>query len=610
MNKIKIPATVRNNVWNQHIGVEIGTYLCCCCKSEPITKANFECGHIISTKNGGSCDLSNLKPICKHCNTSMGTQNMHVFMKQYGFDKLTFNNKFANILGKNNDISNIGNIHNNVNYDVNNNVNNDINNNVNNDVNNDDDDNDDDDIDYIDYIDDVSNFEIKTQTTTTYNLRSLYDQYIKINSLNLSPEYQREFVWNKNKQNLLIDSIMRNFIMPPVILINIQNCNNNYDYECIDGQHRLRVIKNYITGEKINGNHVKWIRKNNDGNIECVFYEKNYNTAKAKCKGKRYMTDIEKKKFNSYKISAIELMEKLSFDKICVIFSRLQNGEKTSVLDKFKNLDHPIPALLRKLDACNFENFKKTNIGINIFNLFNNFFKSHTLTSSKKKKYITIIMIFSMIYAKGLDNIISFYDLNIIKDIELNNNNVDISIKNTDDIIINLDNILNNLCLLVKEIKDTYISVPMFYILSDIYCNYEHNNFRENIKKIIESKYYAQYNSEEIFNYQNKNQSNEMYVHVRNIFVEYLCNNIEKLNISTQYNHNIQDICNKFNNYLNINLRKRNKGEKSDTIEIIYDNFCNVYGKIISKKDLLGLFIQYNYVYKYNKIKGFKVLHY
>jgi len=93
MKKVKIPATVRNSVWNQNIGVEIGQSFCMCCKSEPITRANFECGHITAEKNGGTLELNNLRPICKHCNTSMGTENMDDFMKKYGFDKIIDKNK-------------------------------------------------------------------------------------------------------------------------------------------------------------------------------------------------------------------------------------------------------------------------------------------------------------------------------------------------------------------------------------------------------------------------------------------------------------------------------------------------------------------------------------
>ena len=67
-------------VWNINIGEEIGKEKCVCCKSTDITQISFHCGHIISEKNGGETIVSNLKPICQNCNSSMATKNMNDFM--------------------------------------------------------------------------------------------------------------------------------------------------------------------------------------------------------------------------------------------------------------------------------------------------------------------------------------------------------------------------------------------------------------------------------------------------------------------------------------------------------------------------------------------------
>ena len=40
---------------------------------------SFNCGHIIAEANGGGIIVSNLKPICQNCNSSMGTKNMDDF---------------------------------------------------------------------------------------------------------------------------------------------------------------------------------------------------------------------------------------------------------------------------------------------------------------------------------------------------------------------------------------------------------------------------------------------------------------------------------------------------------------------------------------------------
>jgi hypothetical protein len=88
MKKDRIPATVRNSVWNKYIGISLGKAECYCCKMEPVTRANFHCGHIVSENRGGKITINNLRPICAHCNSSMGTTDMNEFMQKYGFDKL------------------------------------------------------------------------------------------------------------------------------------------------------------------------------------------------------------------------------------------------------------------------------------------------------------------------------------------------------------------------------------------------------------------------------------------------------------------------------------------------------------------------------------------
>ena len=85
-NKRKIPATVRNIVWEKYIRSKNNSK-CYCCNIEPITKGNFECGHIVSDENNGKITINNLRPICSLCNKSMGAMNMNEFMTKYGFDE-------------------------------------------------------------------------------------------------------------------------------------------------------------------------------------------------------------------------------------------------------------------------------------------------------------------------------------------------------------------------------------------------------------------------------------------------------------------------------------------------------------------------------------------
>jgi hypothetical protein len=83
IKKVRIPKAIKTMVWNLYIGSSIAESTCICCKQERITNMEFQCGHVIAEAKGGTQQLSNLRPICVPCNTSMGTQDMNEFIKQY-----------------------------------------------------------------------------------------------------------------------------------------------------------------------------------------------------------------------------------------------------------------------------------------------------------------------------------------------------------------------------------------------------------------------------------------------------------------------------------------------------------------------------------------------
>jgi len=82
--KQSIPKQVRLIVWNHYIGEDIIKHRCLCCKKVIITNTNFDVGHVLSEKNGGTHEINNLRPICGACNHSMGTENMVDFVVKYG----------------------------------------------------------------------------------------------------------------------------------------------------------------------------------------------------------------------------------------------------------------------------------------------------------------------------------------------------------------------------------------------------------------------------------------------------------------------------------------------------------------------------------------------
>ena len=83
--KKKIPKSVKTHIWNLYIGPQINEHRCLCCKKSLIKITDFETGHVVSEKDGGSLEITNLRPICAVCNHSMGTMNMIEFVKKYGY---------------------------------------------------------------------------------------------------------------------------------------------------------------------------------------------------------------------------------------------------------------------------------------------------------------------------------------------------------------------------------------------------------------------------------------------------------------------------------------------------------------------------------------------
>jgi len=76
-----IPQSVRRKLWRIHFGKRF-TGECFVCGND-IDINHFDAGHIIAVSNGGSDKVDNLKPICKSCNSSMGTDNLLEFKERY-----------------------------------------------------------------------------------------------------------------------------------------------------------------------------------------------------------------------------------------------------------------------------------------------------------------------------------------------------------------------------------------------------------------------------------------------------------------------------------------------------------------------------------------------
>lgn len=77
-----IPKSVKVAVWERYFGKQLRGK-CMCCGVTEITRDECEMCHIIAVANGGENSVDNLKPGCKNCNRSMGTQDFNEYKREY-----------------------------------------------------------------------------------------------------------------------------------------------------------------------------------------------------------------------------------------------------------------------------------------------------------------------------------------------------------------------------------------------------------------------------------------------------------------------------------------------------------------------------------------------
>lgn len=86
--KSRIPAQTRTAVWKKYYGnnttAPCPLYHLCNVTLNRDVRNGWQCGHIISERNGGKIQVDNLRPICQGCNCSMGSNNWEDYEKSLG----------------------------------------------------------------------------------------------------------------------------------------------------------------------------------------------------------------------------------------------------------------------------------------------------------------------------------------------------------------------------------------------------------------------------------------------------------------------------------------------------------------------------------------------
>lgn len=87
----------------------------------------------------------------------------------------------------------------------------------------------------------------KVQATRTVFTVSQFLDWQRSGTLNLKPIFQRRPVWKPSAKSLLIDSIVRGYPIPIILLRQVQDLKNlSMSMEVVDGQQRLRTLIAFI----------------------------------------------------------------------------------------------------------------------------------------------------------------------------------------------------------------------------------------------------------------------------------------------------------------------------------------------------------------------------
>lgn len=86
-----------------------------------------------------------------------------------------------------------------------------------------------------------------SRKTTGVTISIFYEHY-QLKKYNFDAPYQRDYnVWDLNQKSFLIDTIMKNFPIPPIFLEQkINSTNGKTTYDVIDGKQRLTAIIDFI----------------------------------------------------------------------------------------------------------------------------------------------------------------------------------------------------------------------------------------------------------------------------------------------------------------------------------------------------------------------------
>jgi hypothetical protein len=173
---------------------------------------------------------------------------------------------------------------------------------------------------------------------------SVWSMYRNRERIQLNPYYQREGdIWNIDKRQLLIDTIINGFDVPKIYLhkISQDNANSDHDFAVIDGKQRLSTMWDFIRGGFALASDFEYVRDESLKLGGMTYADLSGEHPEIVADFNAYHLDIV-----TIETSEIELIEDM--------FSRLNEAVPLNAAEKRNAKPGPLPQMVRDLSALPF----------------------------------------------------------------------------------------------------------------------------------------------------------------------------------------------------------------------------------------------------------------
>lgn len=170
-------------------------------------------------------------------------------------------------------------------------------------------------------------------------------------TINTAPPYQRKPRQSqKNMCAILAHIMLRGFFLP-IILYRLQDDEkfNSYLLECVDGQHRIFIVYNFMLGNIVTVRGKTFMLTwdyvdKKTHHVTRFFYEENPSTQawirSHPNEDFDYMNEKQKERFNEFRLSTLIFEERMTRDQRRITFLRLSDGVPVRNSDLYKNHTH------------------------------------------------------------------------------------------------------------------------------------------------------------------------------------------------------------------------------------------------------------------------------